>query len=374
MVDLEYPAGDGARRLCLNMIVKDEEHVIGRCLASALPFIDSWAIVDTGSTDRTMQIIREVLGHLPGELHQRPWKDFATNRNEALALAKKWATHTLVMDADSELVAEPGFALPEMTADGYYATHRMARADTSFKRIKILSNRRPWRYVGAVHEVLVCDEAQALETLSGITCLEHSDSARNKVGARTKYMRDAELIERILRVVPDDRRHVFYLAQSLRDAGETARAIDAYRRRVALGGWDEEVWYAQYQVGALHLLREEEAAGTHALLAAHAMRPSRAEALHALAVHARRRKDWALAYMFARNAAEIPYPDRDLLFISESIYRWRALDELSIAAYYVERFEESRAAARTLLASSFLPADQRDRVAATLGFAEAKLT
>ena len=42
--------------ICLNMIVKNEAPVIGRCLASVLPFVDRWVIVDTGSTDGTQVV------------------------------------------------------------------------------------------------------------------------------------------------------------------------------------------------------------------------------------------------------------------------------------------------------------------------------
>ena len=75
-----------APTICLNMIVKNEAHVIRRCLDSVRPFIDCWVIVDTGSTDGTQELIREVMRDIPGELRERPWKNFAHNRNEALSL------------------------------------------------------------------------------------------------------------------------------------------------------------------------------------------------------------------------------------------------------------------------------------------------
>ena len=78
--------------LCLNMIVKNEAAVIARCLASVRPIIDYWVIVDTGSTDGTQDAIRAFLADLPGELHERPWRDFAHNRTEALDLARPHAT------------------------------------------------------------------------------------------------------------------------------------------------------------------------------------------------------------------------------------------------------------------------------------------
>jgi Glycosyl transferase family 2. len=77
------------KTVCLNMIVKNEIHVIRRCLSAVKEFIDYWVIVDTGSTDGTQEAIREFMKDSPGELHERPWCNFAHNRNEALDLARK---------------------------------------------------------------------------------------------------------------------------------------------------------------------------------------------------------------------------------------------------------------------------------------------
>src|SRR5215475_3170087 len=87
-------------RICLNMIVKNERHVIQRALASVKPFIDYWVIVDTGSFDETKELIRDSLKDIPGELHERPWKNFGHNRSEALSLARGKADYILFLDAD----------------------------------------------------------------------------------------------------------------------------------------------------------------------------------------------------------------------------------------------------------------------------------
>src|SRR5579872_6946362 len=86
--------------VCLNMIVKDEAAVIERCLSSVKDALDYWVIVDTGSTDDTQNVIRKYLNDIPGELHQRPWKNFGHNRNEALKLTKNKGDYVLFIDAD----------------------------------------------------------------------------------------------------------------------------------------------------------------------------------------------------------------------------------------------------------------------------------
>ena len=97
------------QRIGLNMIVKNEAHVIERCLATVKPWIDHWVIVDTGSTDGTQEVIRNFLRDIPGTLHERPWVDFSHNRNEALELARPTADYLLFIDADETLAMPAGF-------------------------------------------------------------------------------------------------------------------------------------------------------------------------------------------------------------------------------------------------------------------------
>ena len=108
-----------APSIALSMIVKNEAHVIARCLESVRPLLTHWVIVDTGSTDGTQEVIRASMAGIPGELHERPWKDFAHNRNEALELARGKADYVLVIDADDLLAIPEGFALPALASDAY---------------------------------------------------------------------------------------------------------------------------------------------------------------------------------------------------------------------------------------------------------------
>ena len=77
------------------MIVKNEAHVIQRCIDSVRPIIDHWVIVDTGSTDGTEEVVRTALADLPGTFVKRPWVDFAFNRTEALTLARPHGHYSL---------------------------------------------------------------------------------------------------------------------------------------------------------------------------------------------------------------------------------------------------------------------------------------
>src|SRR5262245_43091639 len=132
----------------LCMIVKDEAHVLERCLRSVRPLIDAWTVVDTGSTDGTQQRVRDFLAALPGALHERPWRDFAWNRTEALELARGTADYLLVIDADEELAVEPGFTFGTLGRDGYQLLHEHIPSGTLYQVTSLLRAALPWRYQG----------------------------------------------------------------------------------------------------------------------------------------------------------------------------------------------------------------------------------
>lgn len=358
---------DGPARVCLSMIVKDEAHVVGRCLASVRPFIDTWVIVDTGSTDRTADVIAEALAGMPGELVHRPWVDFGRNRTEALDLARGRADYALVIDADEVWHAPAGFAFPTTLADGVQILHATPDG-TSFYLTTLMRLDRPWRYEGVLHEVATCDEPHTVEQLVGPRITGHFDSARNQRPVRDKYLADAAVLRSAVDREPDNARHVFYLAQSYRDAGELDEAIDWYGRRILLGGWAEETWYAMYQIARLRERRGDPAADViNAYLACHDARPQRAEPLCDLARVNRSLGRFAVARLFAEAAVSRPRPD-DILFLDEGTYLWRAKDELSLAAYYSGDGATAVALGEALVDDPAVPERDRERIRTNLGF------
>ena len=109
-------------KICLSMIVKNEAHVIERCLRSVYPFIDAWVICDTGSTDGTQDIIRRVMAGKPGLVVEQPWQNFAHNRNASLKLAQERGEYVFFIDADETLMLEGPIDTRGLDGDAYYMT------------------------------------------------------------------------------------------------------------------------------------------------------------------------------------------------------------------------------------------------------------
>jgi hypothetical protein len=347
------------------MIVKNEAGVIRRCLDTVRPFIHRWVIVDTGSTDGTQALIHEALRGLPGELHERPWKNFGHNRSEALGLARGQADFLLMIDADEQLCAEPGSAMPELVVDECLVLCRRRESTVTWFRPTLIRAALPWRYEGVVHEHLACDAPHSIGKLHGLSVLSLSDGARS-ADAVKKYQEDARLLEAALAEDPDNARYVFYLAQSYRDAGQLELSLETYERRAAMGGWAEEVFYSRLQSAALRQqLARPWPEVLNAYLVAHQARPERAEPLREIAAHYRKSSEWVLAEQYARAASAIPRP-KDTLFVDDSVYDWRARDELAVASYYLGNFAEAFALNQALLTEGKLPAGERERVATNL--------
>src|SRR5262249_5245852 len=152
-----------------------------------------------------------------------------------------------------------------------------------------------------------------------------------------KYLGDVETLKGM---DLNDPRSVFYLAQSYTGARQIDKAIEMYRKRATMGGWSEEIYFSLFQIAALKEARRdpwEEIIAAH--LAAYESRPSRAEPLWALAVMYNDRKHPVLAEFYARAACMIPRPT-DCLLVMESVYEYRAADELAAALGMQGKYDE----------------------------------
>lgn len=350
--------------ICLCMIVKNESRVIERCLDSVRPLIDHWIIDDTGSTDGTQELVRKALDGIPGELHEVPWEDFGHNRTLNISRAGNRAGYLLLIDADMVVRAEG--PLPALTADAYLLRH----AGTLEYRIKRLVRAGlPWRYVGATHEYLTSGTMRHSAANLDALVIDHFGDGGSRA---EKFTRDAALLRRDLERDPDNPRTVFYLAQTLRDLGQTEDAIAMYQRRAAMGGWEEEVYYALLQAGCLHADAGDWPTAMDTLVHAWQHRPQRLEACYELASRLRQRGQHQAAHAFAAAGVDRPAP-ADWLFVQPWIYRWGLLFEYSITSYWTGDAAASVRACDRLLAMDDLPDSYREKTLTNREFGTRRL-
>jgi len=317
-------------KLCLNMIVKNEADKILRCLESVAPYIDCYAIVDTGSTDATKATIEAFFAYksIPGAITDAPFINFEQARNAGLKAARASLAYPydyiFLVDADMVLeVADPNFK--DHLTDVAYDILQKAGGISYYNR-RLIRRDQTGGYVGVTHEYL---NIPGGDQLTGVSFTDYADGSNRK----DKFKRDIEMLLAALEKEPDNGRYVYYLAQSYRDAGKTKLARNRYYQRMGMGGWDEEKWSAW--INYAHCLKalEDTDGFIREMLAAYNFRPTRAETLYDLAKHYREIGEQKTSLLFSVEGMKIPYPI-DLLFVTDHIYSIGLREEFAICAFY----------------------------------------
>jgi glycosyltransferase involved in cell wall biosynthesis len=363
------------KTICLNMIVKNESRVIQRCLTSVRNVIDSWVIVDTGSTDGTQELIRDFLRDLPGELHERPWVDFAHNRNEALALAKGKGDYLLFIDADEVLE----FLIPEplpCTLDIYLIKIRYGGNCQENFRNFLINNHKQWTWKGVVHEEInpvPIDDQRTGGYLTKARILYGNDGYRSKDGVIKKALHDAAVLKQALQKDPTNANIIYYLAQSYDVGRELTSALNYYEQRARIPKEGQgQLFLALLRIGVLqNLLGYDPSIYVQSYIRAYLHRPLRAEPLYHLANHFLDDNKPFLTFLVASFALTLPFPKYDPALVDLSIYDYRLLLQVAYSSCAIKRYEETRNACLQLRAKTDLSAEQRAFVEQLLAEAQA---
>jgi tetratricopeptide (TPR) repeat protein len=323
------------------MIVKNESKIIIRLLESVLPFIDSFCICDTGSTDDTILIIESFFkrNNIPGKVVQEPFQDFGYNRTFALnaCIDVPKSDYILLLDADMKFQYKFNDLSPKefkskLVCDAYFVSQ--GNDALNYQNVRILKNRRGFSYWGVTHEYVKSPENCVMGKFNV------DELFINDIGdggcKDDKVDRDIRLLTNGLIENPNNDRYTFYLANSYRDQGNNEEAIRLYKNRVEIGGWIEEVWFSHYAIGKCYQKMGRIPDSIYHWLEAYNKHPKRIENLYEIIKHYRHNCDYELAYQFFIIADKIrkTHTSRDYLFTEMDIYNYKIDYEFSIIGYY----------------------------------------
>lgn len=335
----------------LVMIVRDESAIITRCLRSVFPYVHDFIIVDTGSTDDTIQKIADCAEEMKktGMVYMRPWVDFATNRSEAFRLAREHVPHAkylLTLDAD-DIFHGPANGKPLIVEDDgnidtWLLKCTMNGENVVFYRLQMFSTRREWMYRGLVHEY--ADVADGLPqnrgNLDDCGCWLDVRTEGYRSRNPRKYETDGLLLDKELEKedVENAERQQFYAAQSWRDAGNRAFALSRYIKRAAMpGGYKEEQYVAL--LNAIRLTDSFPDALRYAWQSLDINRRRR-EAVTAMFRRAREQPtaSWTqelFAIGLAVDAVASKVVTPEFLFAETEAYVWTFDDEFSVICFFL---------------------------------------
>ena len=322
-------------KLCLNMIVKNESKIILRLLNSVINYIDTYCIVDTGSTDDTISIITNFFNkhNMNGKLISEPFLNFEYNRNHALEQCYGMSDYILLLDADMIITKFKN----KITNDYDYYYLFQGSESFFYKNIRIIKNQpNLFKYSGFTHEVIIClnDKAKYNYIFGDDIFISDIGDGGSK---KNKYVRDIRLLNDSIKQNPNDSRSFFYLANSYFDMEDYENAILWYQKRIELNGWIEEVWYSYYKIGLAYknLNRNHEFIGS--MLLAYELIPNRLENMYEIIKYYRickRQKTAFLFYNKIKKSFKNKKYNNKLLFFHNDVYDHKLLYEYIIIAFY----------------------------------------
>jgi tetratricopeptide (TPR) repeat protein len=216
------------QKISLCMIVKDEERFLPGCLRSVQGLVDEIIMVDTGSSDKTMEIARE----FGARIFQHPWQnDFSLHRNQSIDYATgDWI---LILDADEELdpadhhLIRSAIMRKNIDAVSFVVYNKIQGGRTGFLNShRMFRSGKGYHYSGIVHNQLIMDGP----ALSSQFKVFHHGYGLSDEQMRIKGKRTEALLKKQLEENPDNAFAHFNLAQIYRGLGEPASSLEHAKR------------------------------------------------------------------------------------------------------------------------------------------------
>jgi glycosyltransferase involved in cell wall biosynthesis len=227
------------------MIVKNEEKVIARCLESVKGIVDEIIIVDTGSTDNTIEIVKAYTHRI---FHFDWIHDFAAARNFSFQQATK--EYILWLDADDviqeadrkkfiQLKNNLSSSIDSVSMEYQLSFDDQGKAVTSLRRNRLVKRERQFIWIGAVHEYLEVGGS-----------IEHANIAIQHLPIKHDINRNIGIYEaKLKRGEVFSPRDLFYFANECKDHEQYTRAIHNYLQFLETEkGWIEDNIRACYHI------------------------------------------------------------------------------------------------------------------------------
>lgn len=212
--------------ISLVMIVKNESHCLSECLDSVHNQVDEIVIVDTGSTDQTIEIARRYTSHI----YSYTWQDdFSAARN--FALQKATGNWILSLDADEKLLPGTGSLKELVAAAGsleayllplHYPINMEQREYNHFLVLRFFKNNGRYFFQGKIHEQIVVPQENLVGVAAG-PIIQHRQllpSERNR-----KRSRNLDYLKKACAAEPDNPFLQYYLGVEWLALGKPLQAL-----------------------------------------------------------------------------------------------------------------------------------------------------
>lgn len=341
-------------QLAVALMVRNEEKRIATTLESVKDVVDGIIVFDTGSEDKTVDIMRSFAtkNNLHFHLLQGVFEDFSTSRNKLLEFADNHLyDYMLLLDSNDEYKSdknlkeilsgrpEQGFLIHQQWDIGGY--------ELDYYNIRLIKPNLGFRYKGPVHEYIDVPPTAIIGKLGNVTL--YQDRVKDNDGkSQTRWKKDLVLLKKEIARNPNNGRTQYYLAQTYDCLDMKKDAMFFYKQRANnKDGFFEERFNSMMKCAELELDEDERVKW---YLRAYQV-IERAEPLVEIAKIYRKKDKFKLAFLFAKLACDIPYPSNCVLWVNKKIYNHDRWQELGIVAFYVKEYELGKNACKEAIQS-----------------------
>ncbi len=345
-------AHDQNHILLLVLAVDKEAVSLKRCVCSALPHVDTVALVNTGVPDEDLKCVRECLMTCgkPFRIFVEPFVSYGVSKTSAFHEAQAqcadlgWdlaSSYILVLDADMQFCPSADFHSVHLKDPGYSIAHVYDRNGSKRRTrcVNLLQCSSPWVCKGAAFEHWTMTDVGATTIPLPLEIVHiDTDNAGMVFGVEPERLDQVIcLLATNLAHDPENTRAMHYLGFALYKSKRFNDAIGVLNRRSHMGGDVQERWSACYHAGLCCLqLKQGDEAETW-MCKAFDIDPSRAEPLYHITKFFREHGQTKRAYQHYLKGRGIPLPtSEDALFVETEVYTEGRLEyENTILAYYV---------------------------------------
>jgi hypothetical protein len=220
--------------LCI--MVKNAGNGFREVLEKNLPFIDEWTILDTGSTDNTIEIIKDVMKNKKGKLYQEPFINFRDSRNRCLELAGKTCKYIIMLDDTYILKGNVKYFLELIRSDQFADSYNIFinSNDCIYGSNRILKSDRDLKYIYKIHEIIRDTDNIVVQIPMDKMYIEDLQSEYMQIRTKSRKENDLQLLFETLEEYPNVSRTYFYIAETY----------------CALEIWDKAFEYAMKRINA----------------------------------------------------------------------------------------------------------------------------
>lgn len=224
-------------------LVGNNVDIVADALRSVVDWVDLCLVIDTGSTDGTLEVARSIAGAKYVE-RKFPWiNDFAAARNFALAVATELGANWAITVDTDERIMPNGEDLRSVLRNCTEGVVMMSDSERTYAKERCFRLPSPSRFDGPTHEVFPSHDAAFFTFVSAL----FHELPKSPDGYRAKFERDAEILITHSAAHPHDPRWHYYLGDAFQSLGRLPEAIAAYDACALLWGWDEESAWACYR-------------------------------------------------------------------------------------------------------------------------------